>query len=47
MGILKLIVKTPLVEINKINPHKNVRILAKLGGRIQGDPSKIGQPSIW
>jgi cysteine synthase B len=32
MGILKLIGKTPLVEINKINPHKNVRILAKLEG---------------
>lgn len=32
MGILKLIGKTPLVEIKKINPHKNVRILAKLEG---------------
>ena len=28
--ILKLIGKTPLVRINKINPNKNVLMLAKL-----------------
>ncbi len=29
-NILKLIGKTPLVKINKINPNKNVLMLAKL-----------------
>ena len=39
MGILKLIGKTPLV-INKINPHKNVRIFAKLEGSNPGGSVK-------
>ena len=32
MGVLDLIGHTPLMEINKINPNKKVRILAKLEG---------------
>ena len=40
MSILSLIGKTPLVEINKINPHKNVRILAKLEGTNPGGSVK-------
>jgi len=40
MSILKLIGNTPLVEIIKINPHKNVRILAKLEGSNPGGSVK-------
>jgi len=46
MGILKLIGKTPLVEINKINPHKNVRILAKLEGSNPGGSVK-DRPALY
>ena len=40
MSILKLIGNTPLVEINKINSHKRVRILAKLEGSNPGGSVK-------
>jgi S-sulfo-L-cysteine synthase (O-acetyl-L-serine-dependent) len=46
MGILKLIGKTPLVEINKINPHNNVRILAKLEGSNPGGSVK-DRPALF
>ncbi len=46
MGILKLIGKTPLVEINKINPHKNVRILAKMEGSNPGGSVK-DRPALY
>lgn len=40
MSILSLIGNTPLVRIDKLNPHKNVRILAKLEGTNPGGSVK-------
>lgn len=40
MSVLDLIGHTPLVEINKINPNKKVRILAKLEGTNPGGSVK-------
>jgi len=46
MSILKLIGKTPLVEINKINPNKKVKILAKLEGNNPGGSVK-DRPALY
>ena len=43
-GVLKTIGNTPLVEIRKLNPNKNVKIFAKLesfnpGGSVKDRPA--------